>query len=259
MLRLSALAALFALLPAPAFAWGNTGHRVTGAIAERHLGTQARRLVRSVLGAETLAEASTWPDFMRASPDPFWRSAGAYHTVLAPDGRYAGAPPAGDAVTALADFSATLRDRKAPAAERQRALRFIVHIVGDIHNPLHACGADDHCGGDVKLDFLGRPTNLHMLWDEGLIDREQLSYSEWTAWLDARITPAQLRAWRQTDPRLWIAESAALRPLVYPGAGDPGKAYAFRFKPTLDLRLSQAGVRIAAYLDWVCAERSAIR
>jgi len=253
--RLCALATLLAFLPTPVLAWGMTGHRVTGAIAERHLSKQARRLVRSVLGRETLAEASTWPDFMRASPDPFWRRAGAYHTVLAPDGRYANTPPLeGDAATALASFTATLRDRKAPLGDRQLALRFIVHIIGDLHNPLHACAADDHCGGDLKVDFLGVPTNLHTLWDEGLIDREQLSFSEWSDWLDARITRAQLRSWRQADPRVWIEESAALRPSIYPRPGDPGKPYAFRFKPVIDQRLSQSGIRIAAYLDWVCAK-----
>lgn len=245
----TALAILLILAPAPAFAWGRTGHRVTGAIAERHLGKKAARHVRAILGAETLAEASTWPDFMRASPEPFWRTAGAFHSVSAPDGTYAGPPPEGDAVTALETFSATVRDPRAPLAARQKALRFIVHIVGDLHQPLHACAANDHCGGDVAVRFFGQPTNLHMLWDEGLIDRQQLSYSEWTDWLDARITVRQARDWHQPDPRAWIAESGALRPSVYPSETELAKAYDFRFKAVVEQRLAMAGIRIAAYLD----------
>ena len=248
------LAILLILAPAPAFAWGKTGHRVTGAIAARHIGKSTARRIRAILGPETLAEASTWPDFMRASPDPFWRAAGAWHSVLAPDGAHAGAPEQGDAVTALAAFSATVRDPRAPLAERQRALRFIVHIVGDLHQPLHACAADDHCGGDVAVRFFGQPTNLHMLWDEGLIDRQFLSYSEWTDWLDARITPQQARDWRRPDPRTWIAESAALRPSIYPAGTELGKDYDFRFKAVVEQRLAMAGIRIAAYLDALFAK-----
>lgn len=253
MQRLGALlvAAAIVLAPLPALAWGRTGHRVTGAIAERHLGAAARAGVRAILGRETLAEASTWADFMRASPDPFWHTAGAFHSVLAPDGHYraADAPPEGDAVTALGQFSRTVRDRRAPLADRQRALRFIVHIIGDLHQPLHACNASDHCGGDVKVSFFDAPTNLHMVWDEALIDREQLSYSEWTDWLDARVSARQARAWRQTDPQVWIAESAALRQSIYPANPVLGKDYAFRFKALIDDRLTRGGIRIAAYLD----------
>jgi hypothetical protein len=250
-LGLAASLAVLATSSTPALAWGQTGHRVTGAIAERHLGKRARAAVKAILGVESLAEASTWPDFMRASPDPFWRKAGAYHSVAAPDGHYVSenAPPEGDAVTALALFTQTVRDPKAPLADRQRALRFIVHIIGDLHQPLHACNGIDHCGGDVQIAFLGQPTNLHMLWDEGLIDRQQLSFTEWTNWLDARITRRQIRLWQDTDPLIWIAESAALRRSVYPVTEVVGKSYAFQFQPVIEDRLSMAGIRIAVYLD----------
>lgn len=235
-------------------AWGSTGHRITGAIAERHLTDRARAGVQSILGVETLAEASTWPDFMRQSPDPFWRTAGAFHSVEVPEGRtYSGhaAPPQGDAVEALARFTATVRDEAAPLAERQLALRFIVHIVGDLHSPLHACSGLDHCGGDVAVVFFGRSTNLHMLWDEDMIDHERLSYSEWAEWLNARLTEADTRRLWQADPAVWIAESAAARPSVYPGEVFDSKVYRFLHRPLLEQRLSEGGVRIAAYLDAV--------
>ncbi|MFZ0269451.1 S1/P1 nuclease [Caulobacter sp.] len=247
------LAALaVALAPAHALAWGKTGHRVTGALAQRYLTPCAAEGVKRILGAETLAEASTYPDDMRPSPDPFWRQqAGHYHDVVSPTGgTYAGAPPEGDAVTGLAAFAATVKDEGAPMTDRQLALRFIVHIVGDLHNPLHAGNGRDNGGRDVKVVFAGRPTDLHAVWDYGLIDERQLSYTELDSWLAARITPAQARDWRNTDSRQWIAESAELRERIYPTSDAPlGGAYIFAMRPLVDARLQQGGVRLAAYLN----------
>ncbi len=257
------IALVLAALPAaPAFAWGKTGHRVIGTIAERMIGERARRGIRAILGVEGIAEASTWPDFERSNPDAFWqKEAGPYHYVTVPVGKtYAevGAPPEGDAVTALKKFTATVRDKTAPLADRQLALRFIIHIVGDLHMPLHAGNGTDKGGNDVKVTFNREATNLHAVWDSGLIDQEQLSYSELANWLNARITPADRAAWRTADPLVWIGESAELRDRIYPAPsavpGEPiklGGDYVFAWTAARDLRLEQGGVRLAAYLDWV--------
>ncbi|QYE36116.1 S1/P1 nuclease [Polymorphobacter sp. PAMC 29334] len=266
------LAAAIALLPTPAFAWGKTGHRVIGAIAERMIGHRARNGVRTILGTESIAEASAWPDFERSNPDAFWqKEAGPFHYVTVPTGKtYAevGAPPEGDAVTALKRFAATVRDRNAPLADRQLALRFIIHIVGDLHQPLHAGNGTDKGGNDVKVIFQREPTNLHAVWDSGLIDQEQLSYTEMATWLNARITRADRVKWRDPHPLTWIGESAAIRDRIYPeapksDAGKPGEPiklgfdYIYAWTPTRDLRLEQGGVRLAAYLDWVFARHPA--
>ncbi|UAJ10313.1 S1/P1 nuclease [Glacieibacterium megasporae] len=271
------LAAAIALLPTPAFAWGKTGHRVIGAIAERMISHRARNGVRAILGTESIAEASAWPDFERSNPDAFWqKEAGPLHYVTVPAGKtYAevGAPPEGDAVTALKRFAATVRDRNAPLADRQLALRFIIHIVGDLHQPLHAGNGTDKGGNDVKVIFQREPTNLHAVWDSRLIDQEQLSYTEMANWLNARITRADRAKWRDPNPLTWIGESAAIRDRIYPeapksdagkpDAGKPGEPiklgfdYIYAWTPTRDLRLEQGGVRLAAYLDWVFARHPA--
>lgn len=245
--------------PSPAFAWGQTGHRVTGAIAQTLLSERAARAVRDILGGETLAEASTWADEMRADPSPFWQTtANPWHYVTVPPGRTyaeAGAPPEGDAVTALERFAATLRDRQAPRAERQMALRFTIHIIGDLHQPLHAGNGRDRGGNDVRLRFFGEDTTLHAIWDSGLIDRRQLSYTELTAFLTRRLTQEARRTWSNADPQVWIAESAAIRDTIYPAADQISWDYAYRWRETIDTRLLQAGVRIAAYLDAVFARQ----
>lgn len=248
-----------ALSPAPALAWGKTGHRVVGAIAVKYLTPQAAAGVKRVLGVETLAEASTWPDFMRSDPSDFWQyKASPWHYVTVPQGKaYAqvGAPPEGDAVTALAQFSTTLRDPKASLADKQLALRFIAHIVGDLQQPLHAGNGTDKGGNEVQVTFAGKPTNLHAVWDSGLVDDEQLSYSELAEWLGARITSADAKSWGSADPAVWIAESAALRDTIYPAKGETNLSYRYVFDHTaqMELRLEQGGVRLAAYLNQVFA------
>jgi len=249
----AALAAVLLAVSAPALAWGQTGHRITGAIAQHYLTRHSRHALRALLGTGSIAEASTWPDFMRSSPEVFWQSeASPFHYVTVPAGKtYAetGAPPEGDAVTALKRFAATVRDVQAPRDERALALRFIVHIVGDLHQPLHAGNGTDKGGNDVKVTLFGKDTNLHAVWDSGLIDQQQLSFSEYAGWLGARVTRQQAAQWRQTDPLVWIGESAAIRDRIYPASPALGNGYVFANKAIVEERLEMAGVRLAAYLN----------
>ncbi|MEO0615076.1 MAG: S1/P1 nuclease [Pseudomonadota bacterium] len=261
-LRLGFLSVLALSLAAPqALAWGKTGHRVTGAIAESHLSGDARAAITGLLGTEDLAEASTWPDFMRSADATFWRwQASPWHYVTVPEGDTyadAGAPDQGDAITALAQFRETLRDRDASAEDRRLALRFAVHIIGDLHQPLHAGNGTDRGGNDFTVSFFGAPTNLHGLWDTGLIDHEQLSYTELTMWLTRRLTPADVASWWVTDPEIWIAESTAIRDTIYPDADGDRELrwnYVFTHRDTVRRRLAMGGVRIAAWLNETFAE-----
>lgn len=243
----------------PAGAWGSLGHRVVGEIAQRHASARTLAQVHRILGVEDLAQASTWPDEMRSSPEPFWqKEATPWHYVTVPPGKsYAevGAPPQGDAVTALARFSRTLRDATASREEQALALRFIVHLVGDLHMPLHAGNGSDHGGNDVKVTWLGQATNLHAVWDSDLLLHKGLSYTELTHWLMRQETPAAVRAARQTDPLTWIAEDLALRDALYPADPQLGYDYEFVNEPIAEHRLWLAGVRLAAYLDEVFAPR----
>jgi len=255
------LAAFAATFPAPALAWGKTGHRVVAQIADGRLTARTRQAVKAILGVETLAEAANWPDTMKSDPSPFWqRQASPWHYVTVPTGKsYAavGAPPEGDAVTALTRFSATLRDPRASLTERQAALRFVVHIVGDLHQPLHTGNGNDRGGNDRKVTFFGRATNLHSVWDSGLVDDEQLAFTEMSAWLGARVTPAEARDWATNDPRVWIGESAALRDRIYPAEGQDTLSYAYVYAntPRMELQLEKGGVRLAAYLNELFAAR----
>jgi hypothetical protein len=244
---------LLALAASPVQAWGPTGHRITGALADNYLSPRARAGLVEILGTESLEEASTWPDEMRSAPSPFWRlTASPWHYVTVPDGkrwRDVGAPAQGDALSALTRFAATIRDPAAPMAERQLALRFAIHIVGDLAQPLHVGRPGDRGGNDVKVTFFGKPTNLHALWDSDLIEHEGLSFSEWAARLDRRFTPGQLRAWSDPDPEQWVDDAVAIRGRLYPEKPELGWDYVFAQRQTLNEQLAKGGLRLAAWLN----------
>jgi len=237
----------------PAHAWGKTGHRVVGAVAQTYLSQTADTGVKDILGPEGIAEAADWPDHMRSNPAPFWRSeANPWHYVTIPVGQtYAQVtpPPEGDAITALAKYRAIAIDPAAPLEERQLALRFIIHIVGDLHQPLHVGNGTDRGGNQFVCTFFEEMTNLHAVWDELLINYQELSYTEWTTWLVQKITPDQLAEWAKARPADWADESATIRDTIYPDTQILSYDYAYEARDTIRARLSMGGVRLAAYLN----------
>jgi hypothetical protein len=174
-----------------ALSWGQVGHRVTGAIAEQYLTPEAQHAISQLLVNEDLAEASTYADEMKSNPIEFWKkTANPWHYVNVFDGKTysdVAPPPEGNAVTALEMFTRQLKSKKSSYEEKQLALRFIVHIIGDLHQPFHAGNGTDRGGNDVKLKFFWEDSNLHRVWDSGLIDRQKLSYTEWTHILSRKI------------------------------------------------------------------------
>ena len=260
------VAAAASLVPSPALAWGKTGHRVVAAIADTQLSGLARAHVREILGgAESLDEAANWPDEMRSAPGAFWqKTATPWHYVTLNGIVYDHAPAEGDALQALTHFRAVLQDPKASIADKQLALRFVVHLVGDLHQPLHVGKCCDKGGNDVKVTWFGKPTNLHAVWDSQLVDDEQLSFTELAAKLERHISNQDVLNWWDLNPRGWISESAQIRDTLYPSAPKPQKGkgppvpelsynYVYKFTPVMERRLSQAGVRLAAYLNDVFA------
>jgi hypothetical protein len=235
------------------WSFGPTGHRVTGAIAENYLSEKSKLEIRALLGNESLAEASTYVDEMRSHPSTFWqKTANAYHYVTVPKGksyREAGAPSKGDAVTALKHYTEILKNPNNSLEQRRLALKFVIHLIADLHQPLHVGNGTDRGGNDVKLKFFWQPTNLHRVWDSELIDRQQLSFTEWSQWLNRTISQKDLTDWRSNNPLDWIAESIAIRNRIYPKDKTIDWDYQYQHLPTLKLRLKQAGVRIAHYLN----------
>ncbi|KXI30234.1 S1/P1 nuclease [Paraglaciecola hydrolytica] len=234
-------------------AWGQNGHRITGAIAQQYLAPKTLAAVQQILPNEDLAEASTYADEMKSNPTEFWKkTANPWHYVTVPAGHTyheVGAPEEGDAISALNKFTLTLKDPKATMEEKQLALRFIVHIIGDLHQPLHVGAGNDRGGNDVKLQFFWKDSNLHSVWDSGLIEQKELSYTEWTTWLSKNISADQAKQWMVSDPQVWINESAVIRDSIYPKTDKLSYDYLYESMPVVKQRLQMGGIRIAAYLN----------
>jgi nuclease S1 len=231
-------------------AWGPTGHRAVGRVAERHLTPRAARAVAELLAPERLAYVTTWADEIRSEPE--WSEADAWHWVTIPDGEnYESAPksPQGDVLEAISRFEAVLAERGRPRLERVHALKWLSHLVGDLHQPLHVGRGDDHGGNDVLVLWFGEPSNLHAVWDNGIIDRSALSFSELADLVD-HATPDEVREWQAAPPRVWAAESQQLRGACYElGNRRLSYRYVHDHWPTVQRRLLQAGVRLAGELN----------
>ncbi|MBI2689065.1 MAG: S1/P1 nuclease [Acidobacteria bacterium] len=240
-------------MPILSFGWGKTGHRVVGQIAENHLSPKAAQGIRDLLGADSLAEVANWPDEIRS--DPTWKMADPWHYVNIPDGQTYDSMeknPAGDILVALKKFEATLRNPSISKEERIQALKFLVHLVGDLHQPLHAGKRDDLGGNRVTVNWFRstEATNLHTVWDELLIEHERLSFTEWARFLDNPSEP-EIKQWQSTSYSTWMAESYALRGRCYEFKQELPLSYDYVYKsmPIVKQRLLQAGVRLAGTLN----------
>lgn len=175
-----------------------------------------------------------------------------WHWVTVPDGMTyieTTPPKEGDAYTALMNFKKILKDESSSLADKQLALKFTIHLIGDLHQPLHTGNGNDRGGNDVKVKWFGKNTNLHRIWDSEIIEGQGLSYSEKAAWLSKKISPEQAQAWMEPNPLVWIAESQEIRMVIYPEKTSLAYDYNYKFKHVIDERLMRSGVRIAAYLN----------
>jgi hypothetical protein len=250
-----ALVALLLAAPSSLLAWGPNGHRIVGRIAMNHLTDEAAIAVTCLLGPEGLDQVSTWPDEIRS--DPSWKKADPWHFISIDDAETletTARDPAGDVLEAIQRFTAVLRDPQANRPAKQEALRFLVHFVGDIHQPLHVGRRADRGGNSIKVMWFKEETNLHSVWDSGMIDNEKLSFSELAAFID-HPTLQELQTWQSAPPADWANESKALRERVYQiGDGKLSYEYAYKNIPLVKRRLLQGGVRLAGLLNSIFAQ-----
>lgn len=249
-MRIAFIVLLAIALPAAAPAWGPVGHRSVGHIADQRISSQTRQAVEALLGRESLAEASLWADGIRNEPK--WRKTAPWHYVNIPDGETYDRSLRerdGDVIEALERFVVVLRFDGSNREDKIAALRFVVHFVGDMHQPLHVGRASDRGGNQFDVNWFGESSNLHRVWDSALISRLRLSPKGLVNALAARPSD-EVSRWAQADPVVWIEESMTLRPLVYNTQGKRlGRAYLNAAAPVVEERLLQAGVRLAALLD----------
>lgn len=241
-----------------AFCWGLTGHRIVGEIAQQHLSKKASRELKKLIGRETLAWWANWPDFIKS--DSNWRHADPWHYVNVPphlpkDSFVAAlkALPGKNLYSQLYATMAELKDRSLPLEKRQVALRFLIHLVGDMHQPLHVGHAEDQGGNRIVVYWFDKKTNLHSLWDTWLLDQQQYSYTEYARLLD--IAPQEkVNSWASGSIEDWLYESHLLAEKIYASAKNEDKLgyrYNFEYVKMMEEQLLKGGVRLATLLNRV--------
>lgn len=255
--RLVLLAALLPVVACapPASGWGADGHRIVAEIAVRRLTPQTAEQIDRLLGGLSLPEVSTWADEVRPQ-EPYRWSAPMHYVNLAPGAvRYDGGrdcPEVGCVVEAIRDFSAVLADETRPDEERAEALKFVVHFVGDVHQPLHAGRGTDRGGNDIGVELGEREANLHGVWDSGILNSFPSAWPLRAERLNEQISDELNRAWAEPEPGVWATESYQLAlAFAYdvPAGGVIDDAYLEAALPIVEWRLRQAGVRLAHALN----------
>lgn len=231
--------------------WGQTGHRVVGLIAEQHLTKRAQRNLTRVLKGENLAMVSNYMDFIKS--DPSFKHMDPWHYCTIPAGHtyeQAGTPPEGDIIKTIERLIAELKSGQFADGDEAFALKMLVHLVGDIHQPLHVGTGEDRGGNDIKLKYFWEESNLHRVWDSGIIDNQQLSYTEFAGWINN--APADsISKWQSDGIIDWAYESMKYRNQVYNLPENLLLTYRYDFEniEAVKIRLLQAGIRLAGILN----------
>ena len=287
-MRRIVLAALLILaVPRAAHAWGDEGHRVVALIARGLMTPAAREAADALLdatgpqAAATFAAAANWADYWRT----FHRETAEWHfvdieidapgspadklTKACHDFPQSAVPaskgPAQDCVVGrIRAFAAEMADPELPHDERVTALKYLLHFVGDLHQPLHAADHEDRGGNCARIAFGGpRTANLHAWWDTGVVEELGRDPVVLTAELTARITPEQRAAWAEGDAASWALDTFAVAKASAYTLGTPAgcggdaapvalpAGYEADARRAASLQLEKAGVRLAAVLDAV--------
>lgn len=251
-LKWGALVLIFAVVcNFQSLAWGKTGHRAIAEIGWHQLDKQTKRKIKALLGDDYLPLYANYADEVRSEREnPLSRLP---HYVNMPfEKTYEAAEKSekGDLVTVMADMVNTVKSKTASKDEKAAALMFIIHLVGDAHQPMHVGLAEDLGGNKVDVKWFGHETNLHHIWDSELIDFSQLSYTE-LARFAGTPDASELKSFSNTSVVDWIDETHEYTKIIYDNLGDKNYGYEYyhMFNPMVMKQIQKAGYRLGATLN----------
>lgn len=234
-----------------AFAWGQLGHYLIGLMAEKQMKKSTLKKVEKVLYPMSLGRSGVWMDEIRS--DRAYDFVTTWHYLTSKNGEYDPEiqEKGGDAFEAIQRLKEELKKGGLDPKTEAEKLKMLIHMVEDIHQPLHVGTGEDRGGNDVKIEFFGQPTNLHALWDSGMIDRQGMSYSEIGEELYRRLTPEMKAKYRSASMEDWLKEAVSFRPMVYnlPESKRISYQYMYENYSIAEERLIAASVRLAQILE----------
>jgi hypothetical protein len=232
--------------------WGPTGHRTIGQIAQKHLNKKTKKAIENLLHGESLALVSTFGDEIKS--DNRYKEYYTWHYVNFPfDSKYEKSvkEPKGDIITGIDYCIRVLKDDNSSKQDKNFYLKLLVHLIGDLHQPLHVGRAKDKGGNDIKVKWFNKSSNLHRVWDSAMIESWNMSYTELTL-NSKKISNQQLKTIEQGDIMDWVYESQELAKKVYKSAksGDKlGYKYSYEYFSTVRDQIQKAGIRLAKVLN----------
>lgn len=248
------LLALAASMTFSAMAWGPKGHDTIAYIAEKHLSKKTLKKVTEVLEGHSLVYVANWMDNASHTDEYAYTKTWHYVNVDPEEGTYANSvkETAGDAVTAINTLVANLKSGELSPEEERVQLMMLIHIVGDIHCPMHAGHKRDRGGNGTQVKYFGKQKKLHSVWDSEIVESaHRWGYSEWQDQID-RATPKQQQAYMQGTPNDWIEETVILANDVYERASEVSNMsydYVAEYTPILEQQFLKGGIRLAKLLE----------
>ncbi|MEW6542772.1 MAG: S1/P1 nuclease [Nitrospirota bacterium] len=253
--------ALLCLSPAQGWAWGDEGHRIVALVAESRLTDRARDATRALLDGDNLITVATWADAVKGERS----ETASWHYTDIPKAADSYDPtrdcPQGNcAVEQVERFRTVLDNQLRPRSERIEALKFLVHLVADLHQPLHSVDDRDRGGNEVLVTFMGqrtrpdrdRPWNLHAVWDYGLIEQVGMTETDYARHLTRWLRGQPVAEWERGTVLDWTLEAhrvAVAQAYAVPADRQLGADYLRAMRPALDTMLAKAGVRLAKMLN----------
>ena len=231
--------------------WGNTGHRAVGEIANKHLSKRIKKKISKLLNGQSLAMVSTYADDIKS--DRAYRKYYTWHYVnLNDDETYQTSKknPKGDLVTGIEKCKQVIMDDNASREDKIFHLKMLVHLIGDLHQPMHVGRVSDKGGNDFKLKWFYKGSNLHRVWDSNMIDSFNMTYTELAHNTDV-LSKAQIKSLQQGTIVDWVNESKVLAQNIYKSAKpDENLRYRYMYDhfKTVREQLQKGGIRLAKVL-----------
>ncbi|PZF74579.1 S1/P1 nuclease [Taibaiella soli] len=253
----AACAATF-LFPQYLFAWGKTGHQIVAEIAMAHISESVKQKVQNCLGTTTPDEASVWMDEMRSNHDYDFMKP--WHYVNVEKGKDYVPNNDENVVNQITIAINELKHKKTICSEQAKTdVMELFHLIGDLHQPLHAGYGADHGGNNVEVTFLSKPSNLHWVWDDEIIQQQKIATAD-VEKLYQTMSAEEIAKMKTIDVVRWMNESRALLGDVYNFQNNAiDEAYCTRNKTIIEKRLLQAGLRLGAVLEILFSDAAAVQ
>jgi hypothetical protein len=225
---------------------------VVSKLAQQYLTTKAQKEIDILLDGASLVSISTYGDEIKSNPK--YKALRPWHYINLPlDESYANAKknPKGDVVMAIKKCIAKVKDQNEPKNERAFYLKLLVHFIGDLHQPMHVGRKEDRGGNSIRLQWFGKTSNLHRLWDSHLIESHGMNATQLLGDLE-ELSPKLIKEIQNQSLKQWVNESQALAKIIYentPSNSKLGEEYQSRYLPLLKIQLQRGGLRLAAQLN----------